>query len=29
MRDPLLFSDALEAVGATFSRVKSLAAKKS
>jgi NAD(P)-dependent dehydrogenase (short-subunit alcohol dehydrogenase family) len=29
MRDPLLFPDALEAVGATFNRVKSLAAKGS
>jgi NAD(P)-dependent dehydrogenase (short-subunit alcohol dehydrogenase family) len=29
MRDPLLFPDALEAVGATFNRVKSLAAKRS
>jgi NAD(P)-dependent dehydrogenase (short-subunit alcohol dehydrogenase family) len=29
MRDPLLFPDALTAVGATFDRVKSLAAKRS
>ena len=29
MRDPLLFPDALKAVGATFDRVKSLAAKRS
>jgi hypothetical protein len=29
MRDPLLFPDALHAVGATFDRVKALAAKKS
>jgi len=29
MRDPLLFSDALKAVGKTFDRVKSLAAKGS
>ena len=28
MRDPLLFPDALKAVGATFDRVKALAAKK-
>jgi hypothetical protein len=29
MRDPLLFPDALRAVGATFDRVKGLAAKTS
>ncbi len=29
MRDPLLFPDALKAVGATFDRVKFLAAKRS